>query len=305
MFFNNHNRMFALNICAVSFVVLFLLSCTGAVKGGKQTFNSRVLAENSMMKKRLPLIERESDVLKTENQQNRMKIQDLEIQNKNLGLELVSLNEKYVNDMAVGEDQKNYLLETIQRMEKENSESTEALVSQKTALEAKLVQERNTLNKQIVMQKATFDKEREQIIQGNTKRELNLSDQLAVLKTNLESKELEISSLKLAVSEISTKLGAATTLAEAMRKARDKSFAELESVKAANEKARDKSLAELEAVKAANKKVKDESLVELEAIKAVNANLNKKMVKLSKELASQNSPTQISPTQDIPTKTNH
>jgi chromosome segregation ATPase len=278
MFFNNNSRIVAMNICAVSFVVLFLLSCTAAVTDGKQTFNSRVLAENSMMKKRLPLLERESDVLKKENQQNRMKIQDLETQNKNLGLELTSLNEKYAGDMAIGEGQIKYLLETIERIEKENNESMKALISHNTALEAKRLQERNTLKEQIVMQKATFDKEREQILQGNTKRELDLSNQLAALKNNLESKELEISSLKLAVSEISTKLDAATTLSETLRKARDESVAKLESVKATNKKDRDK------------------SLVELESVKAVNANLNKNLAELSNKLASQNRPIQNSPT---------
>ena len=271
-----------MNLCAVSFVMLFLLSCTAVATDGKQTFNSRFLAENSMMKKRLPLLERESDILKKENQQNRMKIQDLETQKRDLGLELTSLNEKYVGDMAIGEEQIRYLLETIQRMEKENSEGMEALISHNTALEAKRVQERKTLNEQIVMQKTIFDKEREQIIEGNTKRESDLSNQLAGLKNNLESKELEISSLKLAVSEISTKLDAAATLAEAIRKTRDES------------------VAELEAVKAADKKARDEFLVELEAIKAVNANLKKNLAELSNELASQNSLTQ-----NRPTSTNH
>jgi chromosome segregation ATPase len=180
--------------------------------------------------------------------------------------------------MAIGEDQIKYLLETIERIEKENNESMKALISRNTALEAKRVQERKTLNERIVMQKATFDKEREQILQGNTKRELDLSNQLAALKNNLESKELEISSLKLAVSEISTKLDAATTLSETLRKARDESVAKLESVKATNKKDRDK------------------SLVELESVKAVNANLNKNLAELSNKLASQNRPIQNSPT---------
>ena len=70
------------------------------VKDSKQPFDTQLMAENSMMKKRLPLVERESDVLKKENQQHRIKIQDLEMQNKQLSLELTSLNEKYTNDMA-------------------------------------------------------------------------------------------------------------------------------------------------------------------------------------------------------------
>lgn len=259
MLFKNNSRMFAMNVCAVSFVVLLSLSCTAAVKDGKQPFNSQLLAENSMMKKRLPLIERESDVLKKENQQHRMKIQDLETQNKQLGLELTSLSEKYTNDMVIGEEQISNLQETIQEIEKENSESIEALISHNKFLEEKLVRESQALNEQIVMQKAAFNQEREQIVQENAKRELNLSNQLGVLNKKLASRELEISSLKLAISETSIQLGAANALSEALRKARD------------------------------------ESLAELESVEATNANLNKKMAELSLKLSSQNSPTKTNP----------
>lgn len=255
MLLKHNSRIFALNICAVSFVVLLLLSCTAAIKKDSLSYNSQLLAENSMMKKRLPLMERESDVLKKENRQYRLKIQDLETQNKQLDLELTSLNEKYANDMAMGEEQISYLQETIQKIDKENSESRDALISDNKVLEAKLVRESHALNEQIVVQKAAFNQEREQIMRRNATRELNLSNQLGVLNKKLEARELEISSLKLAISEISTKLGAATTLSEVLRKARDESLAELESVKAAN------------------------------------ADLNKTMADLSSLLSSQNSPT--------------
>ncbi len=233
LFFNN-NRIFALNICAVSFILLLSLSCTTTVKNGVQASSSQLYAENSMMKKRLPLIERENDVLKTENQQHRMKIQDMEKQNKQLAMVLTSLNEKYTNDMAISEEQIINLQETLEEIEKKNSEIIEVLNSQNIVLEEKLVRETQELNKQIIKQKKAFNQEREQIVQESAKKELNWSTELGVLKKQLEPKELQISSLKLAISEISMQLGAATALSEALRKARDESLAELESVRAAN-----------------------------------------------------------------------
>lgn len=274
MFFKNNIRTIALNICAVSLVALLSLSCTAKMKDGVQASDNQLFAENSMMKKRLPLVERESDVLKKENRQYRTKIQELEAQNKKLSLELTSLNEKYTNDVAIDEEEINYLHELIQRIEKENSERIEELISQKKVLEAKLARDTQALKEEIAAQKSAFVKEREQILQENAKRDLSQTLEINSLKKEIEPKETEISSYKLAINEISLQLGAATALSEALKKSRDKTLAELESVKAAS------------------KKNKDESLVELESIKTVNASLHKKMAELSSQLSNQYVPAQ-------------
>jgi len=270
MFFKNIIRTIALNICAVSLVALLSLSCTATMKDGMQPSDNQLLAENSMMKKRLPLVERESDVLKKENRQYRMKVQELEEKNKQLNLEL----EKYTNDVAIGEEEINYLHELIQRIEKENSEKIEELISHKKVLEAKLARETHALKEEIATQKSAFVKEREQILQESAKRDLSKNLEINSLKKELEPKESQISSYKLAINEISLQLGAATTLSEALKKSRDKALAELESVKAAS------------------RKNKDESLAELESVKTVNANLNKKMAELSSQLSNQYVPAQ-------------
>jgi chromosome segregation ATPase len=231
--FKHKSSIFALNICIVSFALLPLLSCTAAIQNNKSA-SGQVWAENSMMKKRLSLIERESDVLKKENQQRRTKIQELETENKQLGLELTSLNEKYLSDMTNAEEQINYLQETLEKREKENSDRTDALLSDNKALEKKRIQENHALQEQIVMQKAAFNQERELKMQESAKRELSFSSQLGVLNKKLEEKDSELSALKLAISEITAKLDAANTLSQKLTKARDESLAELESVKASN-----------------------------------------------------------------------
>jgi chromosome segregation ATPase len=288
--FQNNHCIPALNICALSCVMLLLLSCAATVQEGNQSFNGRLLAENSMMKKRLPLIERENDVLKKENQQHIDRIQELETANRQLGLELISLQENLANDKAMSNQEIGRLQDNLQQMEQENSETITALKSQSRNLEAKLTRGIEALNEQLVKQKAAFLKERDQLGQDHAKRELELSTQLAVLKKKLEPKEEEIASLKLAISEISIQLGAATTLSESLRKARDESLAKLESVQAANTKAREQSRAELEAMKAADRKAREKTQAELASVKAANAALNQKIAELSRELPSQGSP---------------
>ncbi len=279
-----------LNLCAVSCIMLLLLSCAAVVKDGRQPYNDRLLAESSMMKKRLPLIERESAVLTKENLQHQMKIQELEARNKQLGDALAALNDQYDRDMATGEEQINNLQENIEKIEQENSEKIEALISQNKDLEAKMMKERGALREQIAKQKKVFNHEQEQMTKESEKKELALTTQLDDLKKQLEPKERKIASFKLAINEISVQLGAATSLAEKLKKAKEESLAELESVKAANKKAREKLLAELESLKAANKKAGDESVAKLDSVKSDNANLNKKMAELSYRLASRNNP---------------
>ncbi|MGB3222619.1 MAG: hypothetical protein WBB23_07440 [Desulforhopalus sp.] len=290
--FKNNIHTIVLNFCAVSLVSFFALSCTATMKEGVQPFDNQVLAENSMMKKRLPMVERESDVLKKENRQYRMKVQELETQNKKLSLELTSLDEKYINDMTIGEEEITYLHELVQRIEKESSERIEEIISRNKILEENFSRESHALKEEISKQKALFAKEREQISQESAKRELSQNIVINTLKKELDSKESLILSYKLAINEISVQLGAATTLSEALRKSRDESLAELESVKTASKQNKEESLAELESVKAVSKQNKEKSLAELESVKTVNANLNKKMAELSSQTSNQHVPIQ-------------
>jgi len=276
-----------LNICAASFVALLSLSCTATVHEGQQTFSSQFLAEHSMMRKRLPLIERESDVLKTENQQYRAKIYDLEKENKQLGQTLTSLKEKYADDMALGAEAIDTLQETMQKIEHENSDSIAVLVSENRGLEEKLARDIQALNEKIEIQKEVCSQEREQLVQENAQKELKWSTELGMLKKELEPKNVQISSLKLAISEISIQLGAATSLSDTLKKSRDEYSAELESIKAANEDL-NKKLAVLGSVKAANVDL-NKKIAELELIKTANVDLNIKLAELSSQLSRQNS----------------
>jgi chromosome segregation ATPase len=223
-----------LSMCFVSLMLIVCMACPAPVKEDAQLLNGRILAENSTMKKRLPLVERENDVLKKENLQHRMKVLELESQIKQMGLELSSLNDKYDKDMAAGAEQINKLQETIQRMEQESSARIGELTSKNSALQARMDREVQDLKDQMAKQNDAHIQERKRIMQENARREFDLTARLDNLKKVLEAKDLEISSRKMAMDELSSRLGVATALSESLKKARDAAAAELDSVSAAN-----------------------------------------------------------------------
>ena len=268
-FCEKHCRVHALSTCILLFFLLFLLSCTAGNNNIQQPGSGQLLAENSMMKKRLPLIERESDVLKKENQQQRMKIQDLELQNKQLGTELAVLREKYESDMAVGNQQISSLEETLQEKEQESRISIDRLMADHQALKEKMDRDLRALKDQIVMQKAAFNQQRDQLVQENSKRELSLTNKLGAAEKKLAVKESEILSLQSSSAEISGKLVKANAISAELASARTATVAELESLKAAGIKAQKKYQAQLESIRAAN------------------ADLTKKIAVLSNDLSRQ------------------
>lgn len=223
-------------MCYLALILALCISCVATVKKDEDPLNSRIMAENSSIKKRLPLIERENDVLRKENHQHRAKILSLETQIKNLELELAFLGEKYDNDMARGEMQIKDLELTIQKIEKESSERITSLTLSKASLQKKSARQIRALNKKIISQKKAFDLEVAQIKTANANRESNLSDQIATLKKKVEAKTIENASIKNANSEISSKLNEANALAEALEKSRDDLLVELEAVKATNDR---------------------------------------------------------------------
>ncbi len=226
MFCRSDQGLYAINISMLIFL-LFCISCATSVKQDAPFTNSHLFAEHSMMKKRLPLIERENDILKKENHQQRTKVQRLETHIKGLALDLAAikekydedmaaLKEKYAKDVAAGEKQVNNLQELIQTIENDRTEDMA------------------TLNEKMLKQNDEFMRQCEQIIKKNAKKESMLSNQIEDLGKTLKSKALEVSSLQAANHEFSTKLDEANALVEALKKAWDKSLDELASVKAAN-----------------------------------------------------------------------
>ena len=144
------------------------------------------------------------------------------------------MNEKYVQDVADGELHILELHNMLENLEKESSEKIQALDSKNKDLEQKLQYDVKVLNEQIVSQKKSFDQERELMIQKSAEKESDLNQQIDELKKAVEKKDFEIASLKMAINEISTKLGQATAQAEVSKEAHKEAITELESVKNIN-----------------------------------------------------------------------
>ncbi len=277
-----------LKLCSVSLTMILCMACLAPVKEDAQPLNSQVLAENSTMKKRLPLIERENDVLKKENLQQRMKVLDLESQIKQQGLQIDSLNDKYDKDMTARADQilklqetSQKLQETSQKLEKKSSDRIQVLMSKNTALKARMASEIQDLKAQMAKQNDAHIQERKQIMQENAKREFDLTARLDNLKKILEAKDLEIASRKMAMDEIATKLGKTTTLAESLQKSRDAAAAELESAKTANAELAEK-VNDLNKLAESLKESRDAATAQLGSAKAANAELAEKVNDLNK-----------------------
>lgn len=207
------NRLRSLNIGALSFVLVTLLSCTAATNKSGQPQSTQLRAENAMMKKRLPLMERENDVLNKENAQLRVKLQDLAAQNKQLVMDIDNLRERYKGDMVVGEEQIRSLEDTLQKVEQENRATLDILLADNKVLEEKMLK------------------------QSRTHTAL-----LAAANEKAAASELAAASLQAALSELSAKLA----------KTREASLAELAAIKAAGSKARSEHLAQLESIKTTN-----------------------------------------------------
>lgn len=261
----SHARI--VHICVLSFVLSSLPACTATNQNNRQQYSTQLQAENSMMKKRLPLMERESDVLNKENEQLRIKLQESGVQNKQLAEALVSLREQYKNDMIVGEEQIRSLEEILEKIEQENRAAIDALLADNKVLQETMVKERRAQKDQLAMQKAASDKQREEMVRENGRKEAELTAKLAAANQKVTAMGVEIASLKSSYSEISDKLAKANALTAELVQAREASQAELNSIKAAGMKAR------------------SEYLAQLESIKTTNVELNKKITELSGDLS--------------------
>lgn len=223
------------NVMPVVAWFVILVSC--AVPAGQEErppYGSQLMAEHSMMKKRLPLIERENDVLKEENLQQKKQILELVAGVKDLDQKLTSLGEKYTNEIALSEEHIQSLKDTIQERDRVSAEKIQELLFLNQKLEKKMAQTVSSLNQQIAEQKKTFEQEREQIRQKSAEKENLLSGRLNEMKETLKARESEIASLKATVNEQAAKFEEMTALAEKLKEAKNKAEAELDSVKAVN-----------------------------------------------------------------------
>ncbi|KJS29315.1 MAG: hypothetical protein VR64_21010 [Desulfatitalea sp. BRH_c12] len=228
------------NLAAIIFILIALVTVTACVTTSQEIrippdATNRMMAENRQMKKRLLLIERENDILKQENLQYRLKTKQLSANIQKLNTDLDTLNEKYQNDTALNEEQIRNLEQKYSLLENDSALKISELSFLVTDLEMKRAQEIKALNELIASQNNAFSKQLDDFKQQSAQREFELSSALNATKKTLDAKELEVSTLRAANSEIAVQLTALTEQLAQSQFARDQIERELKSMKAATE----------------------------------------------------------------------
>lgn len=217
-------------------LLLLTSACTTTGRSTQPDSNDRIMAENSQMKKRLPSIERENDVLNQENLEYKKRLRQTDAKIEKLSADLTTLNEKYAMDMAQSEEQIGNLHERYNLLQSESTRKFAELMELYNVLEQKRNQEVKALNNQIAEQKNAFSLERDELKQQGAKREFELLGEITDLKKSLDSQDMEIASFKTANSEISQQLSEISAKLEASQATREQVEQELVAAKEANAK---------------------------------------------------------------------
>jgi chromosome segregation ATPase len=284
---------FVLNTIVLSSVWVFSSSCATTYPEDTPQQYNLLFAEHSAMKKRLPLIERENDVLTKENGNYQTQVRKLEDNNKKLTAELAATNEKYTRERAASDEQIKNLEISMQQLDEEKSDQITAL------------------NNAMLTQKETFTAERDQILKEEEQKEAILSGQLADKEKALENKSLEISLLSSAKADLEKTLenkALEITMLSSAKADLEKTLGDkalqitmLSSTKSDLEKALESKAQEISKLTAANKenlkrlnetnemiaslkKARDKFMAELESAKAANADLVKTFNELYNQL---------------------
>ena len=221
-----------ITICCLS-IGLFVTACVTTGEVVRQNPTDRVLAENSQMRKRLPLVERENDVLKKENRRYKAKTEQLTATLEKLTGDLADLQEKYQKDMALNEERTSTLQGEYAVLANASADRISELDALYADLEIKRKEEIKGLNEQMAMQKSAFNKEKDAYSQEFAKKESELSGALGQAQSELEAKKLEISALQSSYDEISMKLKDVSVQLEQSKSERNQAESAFLSTKAA------------------------------------------------------------------------
>jgi chromosome segregation ATPase len=214
--------MSATAIALASLSMLLLVnSCTTTSRAVQQSCSDRIMAENRQMKKRIPLIERENDILTQENFQYKHKLQQANTRIDKLNTDLAALGEKYQKDMAASEEKISNLEQKYSLLQSDSSRKIAEASERYESLELKRQRELKKLNAQIAEQKIAYNQEKQNLQKKAAKKELELSSRISELKQTVDSRETKIASLKKAYAEIQTKLGAMSSQLAEARSARN------------------------------------------------------------------------------------
>jgi chromosome segregation ATPase len=182
-----------------------LMSCISAGQTGELDTVGRFRAENSLMKNRITLIERENDIFKQENLQYRFNTQQLQARVEKLDLDLSALREKYDVDLTTRENQIRSLEDRIVALQNGYEERIRSMTELNKAIQEKLGKQVTELSEQVALQKRAFSAEKEKIMQESAKKEFSLSEEIVALTKETEVKTAQIESQKMTLAELQAK----------------------------------------------------------------------------------------------------
>lgn len=250
--------LLVLNMVAWASIFAFGSSCATSTAGNASDTSNRLLAENSAMKKRLPLLERENDILAKENGQHKIKIQDLEAVVHRLTADLEANKAQYTETLAARSEQIETLTNALQYLTQSSAEEIAALNGRMVAQEERFTQ----AQAKVAQERDQVIQERNKIIQQKNEMKTTLSAKLDATNQALQTADLEIEKLAAAKANLETSLGAKNRTLSELEVANKNLSAKLDETLAA--------VAEL-------KKSRDASVAELKSTRATNASLLQKM----------------------------
>lgn len=199
-------------------VIMALCACACACASQPKTAGmpgtEQLRAENSLIKKRLILAERENAVLKDENLQCKNDNRQLSARIEKLGADIAALDERYKKDIALRDSQNQALQQKNAVLAKESSEKIRELSELNRATESRLGGEISRLNDELRTLQESYTKEREAVRNENAQRELALSREIESLKRLAAGREAEAASLRTALSVIEQRCEEITKVAE-------------------------------------------------------------------------------------------
>jgi len=216
--------------------VLVSVSCASVGGASYQQLAEQLKSENSLMKGRLVLLQRENHVLRNENLLGKKEIQNLGARIEKLAADIESLREKHRGELALKEGQIQDMLKKNEILRQESSQKIQELMQLAKDIELRLGNEAKRLGAELSKQQESFNGEREKLRTEAAGREFALSKEIEALKKAIAMRDGEIAGLKSVQSELRLGIDERTRLLEEQRKqisALEKAIEELKAKTAA------------------------------------------------------------------------
>ncbi len=198
----------------LSFVIVVVLSSCATMGTQDTKLVDQLKAENRVCSQNLNLFMRENDVLKAENAKYKRENADVKSRNAVLQSDLNALATKYKNDIAMLNERYASLQQKYDVFVKQSDSKIQELEQRNKELEKKMADEIARLNEVIRKQEVDFIKEKENIINQNTKKEIEY-------QATIDSLQKQVTALTSEREQLKSRIAEAEVLIQKMQKELD------------------------------------------------------------------------------------